>query len=248
MTSVIGWLLLDGEHILPTGERLSPAMILPEGGRVTPGVSGFGAYTTALDALRSAQGPWLCQVRLEGSLHPGKYVGDVWASRQILLADPVDCSRFLREFACDCIERALPIYEEQCPHDNRVRQVIEVARKFATGAATPEDLAAAAIGAMRIVIDINEATRRDSNIDSEIQDIDNSRHVAEAAAAVTLVPAQLAARAASGHILEASADKAGRPGSGVELQWQERTLVKYFEASLRCTAIAKLEELDIWLG
>ena len=46
----------------------------------------------------------------------------------------------LRLFACDCAERVLPIFEKECPEDNRPRKAIEVARLFADGEATHEEL------------------------------------------------------------------------------------------------------------
>ena len=49
----------------------------------------------------------------------------------------------LRLFACDCAERVLPIFEKECPEDNRPRKAIEVARLFADGEATHEELDAA---------------------------------------------------------------------------------------------------------
>ena len=48
-----------------------------------------------------------------------------------------------RHFACDCAEAVLPIFENQCPNDDRPRKAIEVARRFANGKATDEERAAA---------------------------------------------------------------------------------------------------------
>jgi hypothetical protein len=51
--------------------------------------------------------------------------------------------RVLRLFACDCAERALPLFEQNHPDDKRPRLCIETARRFANGQATREELAAA---------------------------------------------------------------------------------------------------------
>ena len=48
-----------------------------------------------------------------------------------------------RLFACDCAAHVLPIYEKECPDDKRPRECIEVARKFAHGKATREEMTAA---------------------------------------------------------------------------------------------------------
>ena len=51
--------------------------------------------------------------------------------------------RTARLFACDCAERVLPIFERERPDDERPREAIAVARRFANGEATHEELAAA---------------------------------------------------------------------------------------------------------
>jgi len=52
-------------------------------------------------------------------------------------------ARKWRLLACDCAERALHIYESEYPDDKRPRQAIEVARRYANGKATIEELTAA---------------------------------------------------------------------------------------------------------
>ena len=42
--------------------------------------------------------------------------------------------------ACDCAELALPIYEKKYPNDKRVRECIEVTRKWANGEATIKEV------------------------------------------------------------------------------------------------------------
>ena len=51
--------------------------------------------------------------------------------------------RKLRLFACDCAERALPFFEKSYPNDKRPRISIEMARKFANGEVTNEEMTAA---------------------------------------------------------------------------------------------------------
>ena len=63
----------------------------------------------------------------------------IWALRIVI--EPAE--KEIRLFACDCAERVLPIYEKQYPDDQRPRQAIETARRFAIGKATPEELHAA---------------------------------------------------------------------------------------------------------
>ena len=49
----------------------------------------------------------------------------------------------LRLFACDCAESALHIFEGKNPGDSRPREAISVARRYAVGDATSEELSSA---------------------------------------------------------------------------------------------------------
>jgi hypothetical protein len=51
--------------------------------------------------------------------------------------------RELRELACDFAESVIHIYERDCPGDDRPRNAINIARRFAHGDATADELAAA---------------------------------------------------------------------------------------------------------
>ena len=51
--------------------------------------------------------------------------------------------RTARLFAADCAEHVLPIFEKKHPGDSRARDAIAVARRFANGEATSDELAAA---------------------------------------------------------------------------------------------------------
>jgi hypothetical protein len=48
-----------------------------------------------------------------------------------------------RLYACDCVERVLPIFERPSPDDDRPRNAIMVARRFAFGIASSVELDAA---------------------------------------------------------------------------------------------------------
>src|SRR5690554_2611809 len=52
--------------------------------------------------------------------------------------------RTAREFAADCAERALAVYEAAYPGDDRPRRAVEVARAYALGEATRDELSARA--------------------------------------------------------------------------------------------------------
>lgn len=67
----------------------------------------------------------------------------LWALRGVMPKQEADRDRLARLFACDCAESVLHIYEKEFPDDKRPREAIEVARRFAIGKATRDELDAA---------------------------------------------------------------------------------------------------------
>ncbi len=64
--------------------------------------------------------------------------------RRARIVEPLNWNeRVMRLFACDCAEQVLSIIERDAPDERRPRQAIEVARRFANGEATQEELSAA---------------------------------------------------------------------------------------------------------
>ena len=64
-----------------------------------------------------------------------------------LLAKVAYDKRVIRHIACDCAEGVLPIYERHRPDDRRPRDAIAVARRYADGEATEEEMVAAGAAA-----------------------------------------------------------------------------------------------------
>jgi hypothetical protein len=132
--------------------------------------------------------------------------------------------RTARLFACDCAERVLPLYERDYPGDQRPRQAIAVARCYANGQATDNELAAAWDAAW----DAAGAAAGDAAWDA-------ARAAARAAAgAAAWDAARAAARAAAG----AAAWDAARAAAGAaawaaaraaERAWQTARLFYYLE-------------------
>ena len=67
----------------------------------------------------------------------------LWGLRAVLPEQEKDRDRLARLFACECAEGVLHIYEKQYPDEKRLREAIRVARAFAEGKATGDELAAA---------------------------------------------------------------------------------------------------------
>lgn len=70
-------------------------------------------------------------------------VDALWTMQAVPPEQAVDRDRIERLLACDYAEHVLHLFEAKHPTDLRPRQAIEVARRFAVGDATQEELAAA---------------------------------------------------------------------------------------------------------
>ena len=71
--------------------------------------------------------------------------GNKTVFREARLLRPVEAYTecMLRLFACDCAEHVLELFESQCPDDDRPRNCIAVTRRYVSGDASDEELAAA---------------------------------------------------------------------------------------------------------
>ena len=216
---------MTGWHFLADPDRLRD-------GTPTPGVGvklriegepvlcqhGFHASRRPLDALRYAPGPWLCRVRLSGLV-----VADTdkcVATERTILQGPVDVSRELRLFACDCAEEVLPIFERAYPGDTRPRDAIAVARRYAEGQDTKEEMDAAwaaACAAARVARDAASAA---------------ASGAARAAARAAKAAASGAAWDASWHTASAAAWDASSPTWAAAWAAQNRWLGRVFRAAL----------------
>ena len=229
MTTYSGWhFLSDPTQLSNDGGPLLPVVELPKGIHPELCSTGFHASRRPLDALSFAPGPWLCRVRLEGEVvrDDDKAVG----SRRVLLAGPVDVSRELRLFACDCAERVLPLFERERPDDARPRMAIEIARRYANGKAVSEETAAAGDAARAAAGDAAWAAAWAAAGDAARDAAWAAARAAARAAAWDAAgdAAWAAARAAAG----AAAGDAARDAAGAAARdWQNRRLAKMFRAA-----------------
>jgi hypothetical protein len=126
----------------------------------------------------------------------GPVICEAEIGRQVLRADGKTVARTARIVKVldtwDCAEQVLPVFESQRPDDDRPRTAIEVARLFARGEATADELAAA--GA------VAEAARAAAEAAR-----DAARAAAGAAAGAAAEAAWDAARAAAGDAAWAAA-------------------------------------------
>jgi len=81
--------------------------------------------------------------------------GDKWVTSKGRLLRQLTTwnSRTQRLFACDCAEHVLPLYERRHPNDARPRNAIAVARRYATGEASVEELRRAQVAAAAAAAD-----------------------------------------------------------------------------------------------
>ena len=128
-----------------------------------------------------------------------------------IVLEPAD--REIRLFVCDCVERVLPLFEKKYPDDNRPRQAIETARKFANGQANKVELAVADAAAW--------AAARDAAL--------AARDVGDVAWAAARAAAKAAARDAGDVACDAGAaarDVAGAGARDAEREWQREKLLE----------------------
>lgn len=113
----------------------------PISGKLVPCENGYHACRDR--DLRSWLGPALYELEARCEV---RQTPSVVVCRQARLLRRVETwnERTQRLFACDCAERTLPVYEVQYPEEDWPRYAIEVARRYAWGTATRDELVAAA--------------------------------------------------------------------------------------------------------
>lgn len=85
-------------------------------------------------------------------------VDAVWCLRSVLPEQEAERDRLARLFACACAEHVLHFFEAVYPDDRRARNAIEVARRFAIGEATSEELTAASDAAWAASVAASDAS------------------------------------------------------------------------------------------
>ena len=104
---------------------------------------GYHASPTLWDALQYANGPVACLVKVGKAYASDNSPAPKSVHAKRTLINAVNIERELRLFAADCAEHVLYLFEKEHPVDSRPRAAIDMARNFANGAATKQELAAA---------------------------------------------------------------------------------------------------------
>lgn len=138
-------------HFLPADGRMANTGELVEVGKTyriegEPVLCkrGLHASARALDALKYAPGPIICQVTLGGTVLHGD---DKSVAQERTVLAMADATAVLHEFACRCAEWALALVEEPDP---RSVEAITTKRRWLRGEATDDELAAAQVAAQTI--------------------------------------------------------------------------------------------------
>ncbi|MFH1634077.1 MAG: putative immunity protein [Chloroflexota bacterium] len=87
---------------------------------------------------------WVAEGRGEKLLDHDKVV---FTQARLLRRLDTWTERTARLFAADCAEAVLPLFEKDCPNDNRPRSAVEAARKFTRGKISEKELYAACVAA-----------------------------------------------------------------------------------------------------
>lgn len=103
-----------------------------------------GYHATTADHLLDWLAPTLYVVEFEGDILAPEGENKV-CGRRARLVERVDTwnEKSARLFAVECGMRVLPIFERRHPGDKRPRKALRVARRYANGKATSDELAAA---------------------------------------------------------------------------------------------------------
>ena len=117
-----------------------PGEWMPEIAGLVPCKRGYHVCTA--EQLVRWFGPTIYEVECGGE-HVEQADKHVFGRARLIRKLDAWTERTARMFACDCAERVLPIYERDYPGDARPRTAIEVARRYADGNATQEELDAA---------------------------------------------------------------------------------------------------------
>lgn len=214
----------DGTWHLPDGGR--PGKWMPEITGLVPCQRGYHVATSA--QLIDWLGPELFEVECRGE-HVDH--GDKHVFGQARLVRRIDAwnDRTARLFAADCAERALPVFETHRPGDMRPHRAIDVARAFADGQATGEDLAAAREAARDAARDATRAAAKDAAWSAASAAARDAAWAASWAAAggAAWSAARAAAKDAALAAERAAALDAAR---AAEREWQARRLFQLISA------------------
>ena len=101
-----------------------------------------GYHVVSIEQLAQWLGPAIFDVQVRGE-HLDAEDKSCWQEARLLRCYEGWNERAARLWACECAGHVLHIFEKAYPDDKRPRRVIETARRYALGAATDEELAAA---------------------------------------------------------------------------------------------------------
>ena len=138
------YLLADGRAPTGTG-RYTKGRYRSVRGVLVPCRNGL--HATTADNLVPHINETLWRVEIDGEYvwHDDLLMGRKLVARRMLTVERIEAwnDRTTRLFAVECAERVLPLFERDRPGDSRPREALTVARRFADGQATREELAAA---------------------------------------------------------------------------------------------------------
>ncbi len=216
---ILAWHFLQDSRRLQYGRRIKPITV---GETLTvkrkPVLCEWGLHASRrlIDALNYAPGNVICRVLVGGTVVEGS---DKIAGTTRTVVAMIDGETILREWACDCAERALNREREKGREpDPRSWEAIAVARRYAKGEATKEELDAAWDAAKDAARDAAWAAAWD------------------AAWAAARDAAKAAAKAAAWDAAWAAARDAAK---AAEIEWQNTELERRVLAAMGITAEAR---------
>ncbi len=204
---------------------------------------GYHSSPSWRDALQYTPGLVACIVEVS---RPSQKDASKQVSRSRKLIAAQNVERELRLFDCDCAERVLPNFEKMS-NDPAPRKAIEVARLYANGKATADELAAAwsaAESAAAAAASAAESAARSAAESAAESAASAARSAAasvaaSAAASAAWSAAESAAASAAASAAESAAESAASAASAAEsawlvawsaeIKWQQERLAWYLD-------------------
>jgi len=167
--------------------------------------NGFHASPRIYDAYSYVTPGWICQVEVRGDHDDG---GDKSCWREMRLLKRWKWTDEMAQWwAVYAAELVSPIYEKHYPGDSRVKDCIETTKRYLSGKATKEELAAARIAARAAAWD---AARAAASAGAGAAGNAAARAAASVVSDPALAPASVAARYATRYAARAAAWDAAR--------------------------------------
>jgi hypothetical protein len=154
-----------------------------------------------------------------------EYYATLRSMSQLLAKKPATRKKIIVRYACDLVERVLPIFENQYPDDPRPRQTIVATRKWIEGQMSSEEITDIANAAEAAHTDAIEASAAAQSVDAAQAEL-AADAIAFAVAGTAKVPNDGALNATA-YAINAASFAVDASVYENEVDWQQNRLAEY---------------------